>query len=158
MHDSTGTAAAVETPEKSPMSTNAATEQHVHAKSDEEDLSNSKALTRGTEDVDDGNVGHTEDPHTSFEALAKGTNAESAEMTLVVLESTLHEMQDQPHSSLPLTPRLPIEGEPNGCKQEAADSVVMAGHTKGMVEMADVSQSEVLGWFYNPNTTPKDKE
>ena len=21
-----------------------------------------------------------------------------------------------------------------------------------------VSQSEVLGWFYNPNTTPKDKE
>ena len=22
----------------------------------------------------------------------------------------------------------------------------------------DVSRSEVLGWFYNPNTTPKDKE
>ncbi|KIM65557.1 hypothetical protein SCLCIDRAFT_22720 [Scleroderma citrinum Foug A] len=147
-----GTAAAAETPEKSPMSANAATERHAHAKSDEEDLSNSKALTRGTEDVDDGNVGRTEDPHTSFEALAKGTSAESAEMTLVVLESTPHETQDQPHSSLPLTPRPPIEGEPNGCKQEAVDSVVTAGRTKGMVEMAeptemvaDVNRTALLG-------------
>ena len=40
------TAAAVETPEKSPMSVNTATEQHVDADSDEDDLSNStKALT-----------------------------------------------------------------------------------------------------------------
>ena len=147
-----GTAAVVETPEKSPMSTNAATERHVHAKSDNEDLSNSKALTRGTEDVDDGNVGRTEDPHTSFNALAKGTSAESAEMTLVVLESMPHETQDQPHSSLLLTPRPPIEGEPNGCKQEAADSMVMAGHMKGMVEMAeptkmvvDVNRTALLG-------------
>ena len=41
-----GTAAAVETPEKSPMSVNAATEQHADTDSDEDDLSNStKALT-----------------------------------------------------------------------------------------------------------------
>ena len=34
-----GTAAAAETPEKSPMSANAATEQHVNTKSDEDNLS-----------------------------------------------------------------------------------------------------------------------
>ena len=40
-----GTAAAAEMPEKSPMSANAATEQHVDTKSDEDDLSTTKALT-----------------------------------------------------------------------------------------------------------------
>ena len=40
-----GTAAAAETLENYPTSTNAATEWHVNAKSDEEDLSTTKALT-----------------------------------------------------------------------------------------------------------------
>ena len=40
-----GTAAAAETPEKSPMSANAATEQHANANSDEDDLSTTKDLT-----------------------------------------------------------------------------------------------------------------
>ena len=40
-----GTATEAETPEKSPMSTNAATEWHANAKSDEDDLSTTKALT-----------------------------------------------------------------------------------------------------------------
>ena len=41
----TGTAAAAEMPENYPTSMNAATEQHANTYSDEEDLSNSKALT-----------------------------------------------------------------------------------------------------------------
>ena len=148
-----GTATVAETPEKSPMSVNAATERHAHAKSDEEDLSNSKALTRGTQDVNDGNVGRTQDPCTSLEASAQGTSTKRAETTPVVLKSALpHETQTEPHSSLLLTPRPPIEGEPNGCKQEVADSMVTAGRTKGMVEMAkptkmvaDVNRTALLG-------------
>ena len=82
----------------------------------------------------------------------QGTSAKRAETTPVVLKSVLpHETQTEPHSSLPLTPRPPIEGEPNRCKQEAADSMVMAGHTKGMVEtakptkIADVDRTALLG-------------
>ena len=76
----TGTATAAEMPENYPMSVNAATEWHVNAKPDE-DLSNStKALTRGTEDVNIGNVG-CQDPHTSLEASAQGTSAKHAETT-----------------------------------------------------------------------------
>ena len=53
----TGTAAAAETPENYPMSVNAATEWHANANSDE-DLSNStKALTQGTQDIDNRNRG-----------------------------------------------------------------------------------------------------
>ena len=72
-------------------------------------------------------------------------------MTPVDLESTLHETQDQPHSSLPLTPRPPIDGEPCECKQEVADNVVMAGHTNGTAKMAnppqiaDVDRTATLG-------------
>ena len=133
-----GTAGATETPEKSPTSDIAATEWHADTNLDVEDLSNSttKALTRGTEDVDDRNIGHMEDPHTSFEALAKGIGTEHSEMTPVILMSAPHETQNQPHSSLPLTPRLPIDGEPCKCKQEVVDSIVMAGCTNGMVELA----------------------
>ena len=134
-----GTAAAAETPEKSPTSTNAATEQHANTKPDE-DLSNStKALTRGTEDVDDENVGHIQDPRTSIEASAKGTSTKRAETTLVVLESTLpHKTQDRPQNSLQATPlRLPTEGKPCACKQGAEDRVVTAECTNGTVEMAE---------------------
>ena len=77
-----------------------------------------------------------EDPHTSFKALAKGIGAEHSEMTPVILTSAPHEMQNQPHSSLLLTPRLPIDGEPCECKQEVADSVVTAGHMNRTVELA----------------------
>ena len=49
-------------------------------------------------------------------------------------------MQNQLQNSLPLTPRLPIEGEPSGCKQEAADSVVTAGRTNRMVRMAEPTE------------------
>ena len=83
--------------------------------------------------------------------MAEGTSAECAEMTPVVLESTLHETQE-PHSSLPLTPRLPIEGEPSRCKQEVADSVGTAGCTNRMVEtanlpetIADIDRTALLG-------------
>ncbi|KIM53216.1 hypothetical protein SCLCIDRAFT_32076 [Scleroderma citrinum Foug A] len=146
-----GTAAVAETSEKSPTSTNTATERHANAKLDEEDLSTTKALTRGTEDVDNGNVGRTEDPRTSYEALAKGISAECAEMTSVILESAPHEMQTEPHSSLLLTPRPPIEGEPRRCKQEVAESVVTATHTNGMVRLAkpteitDIDRTTLLG-------------
>ena len=125
-----------ETPEKSPTSMNAATEWHANAKSDEDDPSTTKALTQGTEDIDDRNVGCTQDPCRSTETSAKGTSANCAETTLVVLESTPHEMQDWPHSSLLLTPRPPIDGEPGRCKQEVADSITTAGCTNGMVKMA----------------------
>ena len=147
-----GTAAAVEMPEKSPTSADAATEWHASAEWNNEDLTTTKALTRGTEDVDNGNIGHTQDPCTSAEALAEGTSAKHAEMTPVMLKSALpHEMQNQPQNSLPLTPRLPVEGEPNECKQEVVDSVVTAGRTNGMVglaeptKIADVDEKVVLG-------------
>ena len=87
----------------------------------------------------------------SLEASAQGTSAKRAETTPVMLKSALsHEMQTEPHSSLPLTPRPPIEGEPSGCKQEAADSVVTAGCMKRTVETAkptimDVDREATLG-------------
>ncbi|KIM57867.1 hypothetical protein SCLCIDRAFT_28501 [Scleroderma citrinum Foug A] len=92
----------------------------------------------------------TQDPCTSSKALVQGTSAKSTEMTLVVLKSVPHEMQNWLQNSLPLTPRLPIEGEPDVCKQEAADSVVTVGCTNGMVKMAkpmimDIDEKAVLG-------------
>ena len=131
---------------ESPTSENTATERHADAKRDGEDLPCTQDLTRGTQDVNNGNVGHTQDPCTSLEALVQGTSAKRAEMTPVVLKSALpHETQTEPHSSLPLTPRPPIEGEPNGCKQEVADSVVTAGRTKRTVETAKPQFADVDG-------------
>ena len=51
---------------------------------------------------------------------------------------------------MPLTLRPPIEGKPNACKQEAAESVVTAGHMDWMAEMAkptvvDVNRTAMLG-------------
>ena len=135
----TGTAAAAETPEKSPTSDITATEWHASTERNNEDLS-TKALTRGTQDVNDGNVGRTQDPHMSLEASAKGNSAKCTEMTSVILESVLHKMQNLPQDLLLLTPRLPIEGEPNRCKQEVADSVVMAGRTNGTVKLAEPTE------------------
>ena len=139
----TGTAAAVEM-EKSPTSTNAATEQHADAKLDEDNLSTTKALTRGTQDINDRNVGCIQDPHMSSEASAQGTSTNCTEMTPVMLESALlHETQIEPQSSLPLTPRLPIEGEPSECKQEQAESVVMAGCTNRTAQLANPTETDV---------------
>jgi len=128
---------------KSPTSENAV------IGAEREDLS-TKALTRGTEDVNDRNVGR-EDPRTSLEASAKGNSAKSAG-TSVLLKGEPHETQNVPQNSLPLTLRLPIEGEPNECKQEVAESVVTAGRTIGTVEMAnpremdaDVDRTALLG-------------
>ena len=124
----TGTAAVAEMPENYPTSTNAATEQHADAKSDEDDLSTTKALTRGTQDVNNRNVRHTQDPRMSLEALAQGNSAQCAKMTPVILKSTPHESQDWPQDSLQVTPYA--------CEQEAADSIVTAGHTNGTAKMA----------------------
>jgi len=100
-----------------------------------------KDLTRGTKDVDDRNVGR-EDPRMSPEASAKGTSAECANGTLVLLESAPHETQNVPRNSLPLTLRLPIDGKPGECKQEAANGVVTAGCTKGMVGTANLPETD----------------
>ena len=86
----------------------------------------------------------------SFEASAQGTSTKCAKMTPVVLEDMPHETQNQPQDSLPLTLRLPIEGEPNACKQEAVESVVTAGCTNRMAEMAkptvvDIDRTAMLG-------------
>ena len=116
----TGTAAVAETPENYPTSDNAATERHASAERNKEDLSNT-----------------TQDPCTSTEAPAMGTSTKCIEMTPVIFESMLHESQNWLQSSLPLTPRLPIEGEPSRCKQEVADSNVMATHTNGMAKPTD---------------------
>ena len=132
----TNTATAVQMLEKSPTSTNTATERHADAKWDKEDLSTTQDLTRGTEDVNSGNAGCMEDPRTSFKALVKGTSTKCSEMTPVILESAPHKMQTELQNSLPLTPRLPTAGEPSRCKQEAADSDVTAGRTNGTAEMA----------------------
>ena len=35
---------------------------------------------------------------------------------------------------------------------------VVWARARGLTVGTGVGQSEVLGWFYNPNTTPKDKE
>ena len=119
-----GTATAAEMPDNCPTSADAATERHAHAKSDKEDLTTTtKDLTRGTQDVNDGNVRRTQHPHTSFEDSAKGTSTKCIKMTPVILESTPHKMQDWPQDSLQATPYA--------CEQEAADSVVTAGHTNG---------------------------
>ena len=96
-----------------------------------------KDLTRGTEDVDNRNVGRTQDPCTSSEASAEGNSAECANGTLVLLTGELHKTQNVPQNSLPLTPRLPIDGKPDECKQEAAESIVTAGRTNGMVRMTE---------------------
>ncbi|KIM54336.1 hypothetical protein SCLCIDRAFT_31202 [Scleroderma citrinum Foug A] len=127
-----GTAAAAETPENYPTSMNTATEQLVNANSDEDDLST------------------TQDPRTSTEAPAEGTSAKCAETTSVMLKSMLHKMQIKLQSSLPLTPRPPIDGEPCECKQEVADDVVTAGRMNQTAKMAkpqivDVKRTTLLG-------------
>ena len=138
-----GTATAVETSEKSPTSADAATEQHADAKLDEDDLSTTKALTQGTEDVDNGNVRRIQDPRMSSEDSAKGTSAKCKEMTSVVLKSMLHEMQDQLQDSLQVTPYA--------CEQEVVDGVVTAECTNGTAEMAkpteiaDIDRTALLG-------------
>jgi len=133
---------------KAPTSENAATG------ADWEDPP-TKDLTRGIEDVGDGNVGR-EDPRTKAEASSKGTSTKCTETTAVVLESAPHETQDRPQNSLQATPqRLPIEDEPCACEQEAADSAMTAEHTSGTLEMvgtakphktdADVDGTAALG-------------
>ena len=130
-------------PKQSPVSENAAMERHANTKRDEEDLPCTKDLTRGTEDIHNRNVRHTQDPCTSPEASAEGTSAECAEMTPVILESALlHEMQTEPQDSLLLTPRLPTDGEPSRCKQEVAESIVMAGCTNWTVKMAEPTDAD----------------
>ncbi|KIM51939.1 hypothetical protein SCLCIDRAFT_33037 [Scleroderma citrinum Foug A] len=131
-----GTATAAEMPENYPMSVNAATEQHANTYSDEEDLSNSKALTRGTEDVDNRNV-RRQDPRTSFEASVQGTSAKCIKTTPVVLESMPHESQDQLQDSLQVTPYA--------CEQEAVDSVVTAERTNSTAKMAKPNVVDVDG-------------
>ena len=138
-------------PEKSPTSADAATEWHASAERNNEDLTTTKALTRGTEDVDNGNVGRTEDPCTSFEASVKGISAKCSETTPVVLEGVLHEMRNEPQDLLQATPRrLPVEGKLSECKQEVADNVVTAGRTNGTAGtakpiIADVNRTATLG-------------
>jgi len=63
-----------------------------------------------------------------------------------------HETQNVPQDSLPLTPRPPIEGEPNACKQEATDGIVIAERTIGTVKtaepcktVADIDRTALLG-------------
>jgi len=112
----------------------------VNAKRDEEDLPCTKDLTRGTKDVNNRNVGR-KDPRTTPEASAKGTSAECANRTLVLLTGEPHETQNVPRNSLPLTLRLPIDGKPGECKQEAANGVVTAERTKGTVGMAEPNES-----------------
>ena len=105
----------------SPTSESAAAETLASANRDKEDLS-TQDLTQGTEDIDDRNI-RCQDPCMSLEALVQGTSTKRAEMTPVMLKSALpHEMQVELQDSLPLTPRLPIDGEPCKCKQEVADS------------------------------------
>ena len=88
----------------------------------------------------------------SRETSAEGNSTESADGTLVLLTGMPCETRNELQNSLLLTPRLPIEGKPSGCRQEAADSIVMAGCTNRMVEtteptkIADVnSEKAVLG-------------
>jgi len=118
---------------ESSTSENAAAERLANA--EREDLP-TKDLTQGTKDVDDRNVGR-EDPRMSPEASAKGTSAECANGTLVLLESAPHETQNEPQDSPQVTPRLPTEGKPSECEREVAESVVTAERTKGTVEKAE---------------------
>ncbi|KIM55151.1 hypothetical protein SCLCIDRAFT_30576 [Scleroderma citrinum Foug A] len=124
-----GTATVAETPDNCPTSADAATERHVHAKLDEEDLTTTtKDLTRGTEDVDNGNVG-CQDPR-----------KQKLWRKALVLRALRRQLS------------LPIDGKPNEWKQEAADSVVTATCTNGMAKMAkptgmivDVDRTPMLG-------------
>ena len=78
-------------PRESPVSENTATERHVNAKQDEEDLPNTQDLpNQGMEHVNEENV-TCEDPHMSPEASVMGMSAECADGTLVLLESAPHE-------------------------------------------------------------------
>jgi len=67
--------------------------------------------------------------------------AECTNGTLVLLTGEPHEMQNVLQDSLPLTLRLPIEGEPNACKQEVTDGVIMAECMKGMVKTAEPTET-----------------
>jgi len=129
---------------ESPTSENAATG------ADREDLP-TKDLTQGNEDINNRIVG-CKDPRMSAETPAKGTSAQCTETTAVVLKGKPHEMQNQPQSSLPLTPRPPIEGKPNACKQEVADSAVTAERMNGKAQsanppetVADIDRTALLG-------------
>ena len=140
----------VEKPKESPTSKSTAAETLTSANRDEENLSTTKDLTRGTEDINSRNT-RCQDPRTSLEALAKVTSAKCTETTAVVLESAPHKMQNQPQNSLPLTLRPPIEGGPSECKQEVVESIMMAERTNGMVKMAkpteiaDIDRMALLG-------------
>ena len=120
---------------ESPMSKNAATG------ADREDPP-TKDLTRGIEDVDDGNI-RCEDPRMKAEASLKGTSAKCTEMTPVVLESKPHGTQNGPQDLLPLTPRPPIDGEPRECKQEVVESVMMAECTNRKAQSANPPETVV---------------
>ncbi|KIM59036.1 hypothetical protein SCLCIDRAFT_27615 [Scleroderma citrinum Foug A] len=142
--DGAGTAAEdisadLEKQKESPTSESAAAETLTSANRDEEDLPCTQDLTRGTQDVNDGNVRCTQDPRMSLEASAQGTSAKHAEMTPVMLKSTLpHETPNQLQNSLQATRwRLPIEDEPCTCEQEAVESVVMARCMKGTAQSAN---------------------
>jgi len=112
-----------------------------------------KDLTRGTEDVDDRNVGRTQDPCMSSEASAEGNSAKRAEGPMAPCAATPHKTQTRPQNSLQATPRrLPIEDEPCRCEQEAAESIMTAERMNGMVEMAkpteiiaDINRTALLG-------------
>ena len=129
---------------ESPVSDDTATEWHVDAKRDEEDLPNTKDLpNRGMEHVDKENV-RWKDLHTSTEASVTGTSTECADGTLVLLKGAPHEMRNEPQNSLRATPRrLPIEGEPCECEQEVANGVVTARCTKGMAQSANPPETDV---------------
>jgi len=49
----------------------------------------------------------------------------------------------EPQNSLLLTPRLPIDGKPGECKQEAADGVVIAERTIGTIKRAEPMAADV---------------
>ena len=75
-----------------------------------------------------------------------GMSAECADGTLVLLEGALHETRNELQNSLRATPqRLPIEGEPCECEQEAANGVMTAGCMNGMVETAEPQIADVNG-------------
>jgi len=117
------------------LSAETSTSEKAATGADRENLP-TKDLSRGTKDVDNRIVGR-EDPRTSAEASAMGTSAESANGTTALLTGAPHETQNEPQDSLPLTPRPPIEGEPNACKQAAADSIVTAERTNGTAQSAN---------------------
>ena len=87
-------------PEKSPTSADTATEWHASAERNNEDLTTTKALTQGTEDVDGGNARRTEDPCVNLETSVEGNSAESADGTLVLLTGMPCEMRNKPQNSL----------------------------------------------------------